>query len=896
MGRLRTNILVVFLGIIFAVWSLNMLGAFRLLDVLVYDLFVQSIPESSEDMPVLLIEAPEKANLEGSDYWIKFLDELDELGAEQVVFLFMPSKAGRGFYKRAVADGNVVFGRPWSPERIRSESQIAPIPKSVGELPIIYGLVTLPPSFYGVHRSYSAYQKVMDNDVPTIVTVAIKDRYGSRAGVDEDFLVFFNGMASGLPNVAIGDVMKGKLVKQLVSGKSVVVGLSQDDLVPGLETPISLANEGLSNLDYIGYALNTLLQGKKFLVFDGISKLVTICATTLVGLVLFHYTSLTVVFLASISLFLVYILATWLVFYYFGFYPPIVEVALAQILSFSFIVRSKVRQREAQVQLTVLETLHLIREKVHPTSFMASKEHWAQVLNLVNQTLYMKRVIFLEPIENKHLVKEIISLNCSIDDIAELRRDYQRSPYTWALEANGPIEVKEFLSETSEKEIQFLVPLIFAGHLEGFWAFSIAPGEKDQVEQFLKTVRDFAEEIATMLYRRRQWLLQQEITRSPIRKLIKLEGGQGTFVEIKKAISFFSRRIEILEDALNSIDTAVLVYDLFGNVLMINKSMTDFLVEYDLPAFEMTALDLAVTLTGMQESEIRPKLRYLTIYSEEISFPLTSKKDNGKSLILSIRPLVREESSTSDTTSPFRVQGILFEIVDLSDIKEAYKFKEEFFKYTNFHLKNDLNQILSTMNQMEDENMEEEEREKLCHSVKGLVSGLNDFTGLLPKYADFEVMAKTGVLPVNPRSCLNAAIRDATLEAPNLEQRCEILECEAYTLVNANPMQLVELLVSILILLDKDAEDDSIHIEIVEKEATVTISMSDTGFGLPNEKFQRFLFEEAPLHSNDYQLLRKNMINLTQWSGSLEASSEVGVGLDFQLHLVKFDKQSAFGS
>lgn len=224
--------------------------------------------------------------------------------------------------------------------------------------------------------------------------------------------------------------------------------------------------------------MNTLLQKKQLVVSDWLSKFAIICIATLAGLVVFHYSSISVVLAAIVALSLVYILAAWFVFYYFGYYPPIVEVVLAQGLSFVFVLRSKVRQREAQVQLTVLETLHLIREKVHPTSFMASKEHWAQVLNLVNQTLYMKRVIFLESIADKHVVKEIISLNCSIDDIAEMRRDYHRSPYTWALEANGPIEVEDYLSQSSEPEVQFLVPLVFAGHLEASGPFPLHRGRK----------------------------------------------------------------------------------------------------------------------------------------------------------------------------------------------------------------------------------------------------------------------------------------------------------------------------------------------------------------------------------------------------------------------------------
>ncbi len=125
-----------------------------------------------------------------------------------------------------------------------------------------------------------------------------------------------------------------------------MVGLSTDVLVPGLETPISLNLGGMSNLEYTGYALNTLLQKKQLVVSDWLSKFAIICIATLAGLVVFHYSSISVVLAAIVALSLVYILAAWFVFYYFGYYPPIVEVVLAQGLSFVFVLRSKVRQRE----------------------------------------------------------------------------------------------------------------------------------------------------------------------------------------------------------------------------------------------------------------------------------------------------------------------------------------------------------------------------------------------------------------------------------------------------------------------------------------------------------------------------------------------------------------------
>lgn len=97
-------------------------------------------------------------------------------------------------------------------------------------------------------------------------------------------------------------------------------------------------------------------------------------------------------------------------------------------------------------------------------------------------------------------------------------------------------------------------------------------------------------------------------------------------------------------------------------------------------------------------------------------------------------------------------------------------------------------------------------------------------------------------------------------------------------------------------LLEKDSEAGAIVVEIVEKEEDVAVRLSDEGFGLPNDKFQEFLFGDSPLQSNDYQVLQKAMANLAHWGGRLEASSEVGVGYVFELHLAKFYNRNVLES
>ena len=94
---------------------------------------------------------------------------------------------------------------------------------------------------------------------------------------------------------------------------------------------------------------------------------------------------------------------------------------------------------------------------------------------MINQSLNLKRMIFLERVPNDHRLKEIKAFECSIHDVVDLRRDYERTPYSTVIQEQKPLlQTKPYLLPLAVEDQQYLAPLMFAGDVLGFWAFTVA--------------------------------------------------------------------------------------------------------------------------------------------------------------------------------------------------------------------------------------------------------------------------------------------------------------------------------------------------------------------------------------------------------------------------------------
>jgi hypothetical protein len=105
----------------------------------------------------------------------------------------------------------------------------------------------------------------------------------------------------------------------------------------------------------------------------------------------------------------------------------------------------------------------------------------------------------------------------------------------------------------------------------------------------------------------------------------------------------------------------------------------------------------------------------------------------------------------------------------------------------------------------------------------------------------------------------------------------------------ASPTQLKYAIHTILDLLTNDAIDDSqITIEVQDDMEEIRCTFSNTGFGMPNASLQNYLYGSADVDSEAFIKLRQIINEVRRWAATLDATSEMGVGLRFCLQLKAF--------
>jgi len=261
-------------------------------------------------------------------------------------------------------------------------------------------------------------------------------------------------------------------------------------------------------------------------------------------------------------------------------------------------------------------------------------------------------------------VREVKALNCSISDIKEMRRDYHREPYTSAIEAGGVVRLMDrlFLSDAEiEGEEQYMAPLIFGGQTLGFWAFGIQFQHVAEIDGFNNVITDFAHQISELLFRRKEW--QQQQVKSNLLSTVT-DFSLGSIQDsLSKAVALMERRYGLLESVFHGLASATILYDLFGRVLHVNKSMVDLLGIVGVAPYRITALDLVVCLTGETMEQVRGHLRKVLLGHEEIAFQVQHESIETRH-ILKVRPLLDSSKHVTKGITPFSAVGFLLEIVE----------------------------------------------------------------------------------------------------------------------------------------------------------------------------------------------------------------------------------------
>jgi hypothetical protein len=267
---------------------------------------------------------------------------------------------------------------------------------------------------------------------------------------------------------------------------------------------------------------------------------------------------------------------------------------------------------------------------------------------MINQTLSLNRLIFLECPEKGHWLKEVKCFNCSVEDINEKRRDYHRVPYTTAIEENKPIVVDTpYLKANDEDEINYLAPLIFDKQLLGFWAFTIKPEKLCGVENFTVITQMYMLKIAETLYYYQVWQNRKQIQKNTIVNYFQLQVNKNSYQMLDKSMQLLEKRIAKLYEVFNNFSYGTALYDLFGRAILVNNLLERLSNSVQLPIYELSLLAFIVKVTGLEVNKAQQVLQKVIFSQETFSFSTVCFTEQG-SYVLYIKALQLHKEINTD--------------------------------------------------------------------------------------------------------------------------------------------------------------------------------------------------------------------------------------------------------
>ena len=874
------------------IWVISILGGFSIPDALLYDQYVRSCATvKKQPSEVLLIGVSAEDLSMDTSFWVALVGQLQILKPEKILFLDLPHTISDKFWVQMRRHKNIVIGVKTKRGGTKGKPfSTVPDPDKLAESQIEFAAVTIPPSYHGIHRhqqaSYEITGKTYDTIEYKVYRQAVKDNFKH---FQKPFLIDFRGKENSLPLIDFDRAVAGGLLPQLTSGKYVIIGLNLDDAERKVSTPIT-PHKGMTPIRFHGHSLDTLLKDNVIMETASWMTLLIIFGIVVINLACYQFISIRMVAWISFPFTLACIVLPWLLLLYMKIWIPLVEILISNLLSVYFVYRKRSITQELSNQKLLIDTTVKLRERYIPESFYDSSEHWNQVISMVNQSLDLSRSIFLERIKGDHRVKEVIALNCDIDDISERRRDYERTPYSTAILEGNLIEIKDraYLSDTENDEIQYLAPLVFGGIVQGFWAFGIEPKKRSEIDNFQTLIMSFAGQIGELLYRREQRLLLNKDSEQGLSRLLSLEGSDRVYKKLNTFMAMLDQRLILFESLFRNIGMAVILYDMFGRPALINEAMLKLLKKYGYLPFDMTGIDLCTALTGKSLEEARQLFREVFSHHEQFSLAIPLENDSEKSYLLKIRPLIPDgDKQILEESYPVQTLGFIFEIIETTDLEKVNRLKSDFLNHIHFKLGRDLQNITLGLSLLMEKKASKEQRKRSLRIMNRRMAEIFNFITETPvQFNKGFGQSYQGKFPLVPSKILSSADRAFKEMAEQKRVKIETELPDLVSFVCARPQLLEKSVMTIMEILINDAREGSkIKSTLFEIENQVILNFVNEGFGMPNEDLQDHIFGNTEVHSKSYRDLRRIAREIFDYGWTIQATSEIGTGIGFTIYL-----------
>ena len=881
-------------GLLVTLWTATALEWGRHANFYVHDILIETgwLSATQEKAPLLV--SVDRTDTDRQTL-LKTLANLHSLGASQLVVL--PELSGHMASRRMLSllEPLGFFDQlHWT---IRPADTVEQTSVASPQLPAAVTIIPPPVFSMGYFRFI---------DTPAMENEPLFSKLPALEGSPSLPAINFLLMANGLPEVSARQVAGNQLIPDLVAGTTVLIELSSAGTSPGY--PVPGQHTVLNDLQIQGLIWSTLANDAAIIPFPAWVSLV------LVGL-LFVFNLAALQWLppvqgAAFSVFIALLLvAAAALTLQFGFRLfPLAELLSTQVVALAFVFQVQRNNEDQAVASMLAETNSLLSERYVPASFIQSDNPWSKIVVLINQQLNLERSILLEKVPRDHRVQEIQALNCNLDSIAEQRRDYQRTPYSTAIELGGPHQLdRPYFKEVEPGELEYLVPLQFASEVIGFWALTVQPQANWNQKAFENNVTNFAGQIAELLFHRDQWHQEQKKNSHLGIRLIKLEGGHYNHRQLQNTLRLLEKRLDEMEDVFAGLGSAALLYDLFGQIKQTNQRLEFLARETGIALYSMTAAELLCEVCNTDLDGARRELRHVTLKQEAIYLPVKAISQQY-SYMLHVRPIRSSAVNMGNLDAggnmePFELGGILFEFIDISSTHELLAARDDILAEFSSGIRPILNRATEATDHLKKMTTGNPDASNQLSAIADAISQSGSMMDTMLKisYNNATLHKDSKAMDVvNPQRLMQNTLALATekLQA----RRLRIIENwpTGVSLALADNHRLKKLLRELLAVLIDDATPDSTITLSVERlnhsgKTEVVITLSNQGYGLPMSTLEELMARPTSLligSQDQLEHLIGSFQNLAYWGGAYTAESNLGQGFRFSLRLLGVELNS----
>lgn len=849
---------------------------------------------------VLLVRAELRAQAFDDSYWLSLLQALLAAQAKRIAFMHLPEAVSPEFYARAAESQRVLFGRT----RVFEANDLGYVglahpPAAAEAYDFPFGIVEAPPTRAGVYRSYRTAYPLGGQPVPSFALATVFDpqdakerrRYSRRGEV----LVNFVTAGGPLPMLSADRILAGDWSAELAHGRTVIVGYVDDTYLPRLRTPLDRQVDRLSMLEAQGYAVLTLLRGAhvRTLPLWAVAILLVIVSVSqlyvyrlLSTRVAFAVTLLMPIFYGVVAAFTLRMLLVWL---------PVVELALMQGVLWTLLLYRRAQLRKQRILNIAGRVMQRVEHPAPPIQALSSSDPWEDRVQLLNQSLELTRQIFFELSTDGKRLREVKAVNCSEAEVEELRRDPTRPPYSSLIEgALTPLEGAFFKSPLPGEQV-YLVPLRSEDQLLGFWVFGIEAERAAALPLFAVCVHDYAAQLAElMLLEQRARQLRQ---RSWLRRNFSLDGDNAAEGRLEEAHRQLGSRLRMLEDLVQTLDTATVVFDLFGRARVINEVMVQLGARTGIAVHGLDALHFTMAVARLGESEARRWLRNVAVHRAAFSTMTGLGQEGGVFALLRARPLLqRVDGELGEVdAAPFRLRGIVFEIVDATALRRLYDLKEDVLHQAGATLPDEVQKVIRAAATLEKPNLPPGHRERLAKlTVEKMVTAVQQLVETERLLQGHPLQAGPACYALDPVPALQNALASVQAAADGSgtvwrvelggERRAVFAEMPALEGVFITILQ--ALLASAPRHTELQVFSRSDPVQVLQTHR-LTFWFVNERRGVDDPTLQRWLAGEDQ-YGSEFRALRSAMQTVESWGGALECVAVAEAGMTFRLRLRGF--------